>query len=192
MSLFKRKFKSFLVDGKYKIVEAFTFKGKKYFCFDSAIGMSAGRGLNAMVFFKEFEMQCDNSYLMAHTKAMEILLKGDAKHGINIGAIALINQNLKERVNLAAMPEHLYKLASVHFWTEDESPFVYDFELNKKKIEEWKRDPEILSFFLTRPLKEYLPFSDMPNDSVETYLKVADQIDKMTRTVLSDILSKKE
>jgi hypothetical protein len=190
MSLFKRKFKSFLVDGKYKIVEAFTFKGKRYFCFDSAIGMSAGRGLNAMVFFKEFEMQCDKSYLQAHTKAMEKLLSDPKK--INIGAIALINQNLKERVNLAVMPEHLYKLASVHFWTEDESPFVYDFELNKKKIEEWKKDPEVLSFFLTRPLKEYLPFSDTPSDSVETYLKVADQIDKMTRTVLSDMLSKKE
>ena len=52
-----------------------------------------------------------------------------------------------------------------------------------------EEDPQALSFFLSQPLKELLPFSKSENMSAENYLKIAEMIDLRQRTKLQAVLS---
>ncbi len=185
------KFKSLLVDEKYKIIPAFVLGNKQYYQFSNVMDMPTSRGLSAMWIYEEFKMKCDERYLKLHVEATNKILSGD-KGKIDLNILRQINQNLGERLSLAAVPDHCYKLASVHFFDAEESIFIYDKAYNDKKIELWKKNPEALSFFLSQPLKDYLPFSDMQSSTVETYLKVVEKITEMHQGDLQAVLSKRE
>src|SRR5689334_9453918 len=115
---FTRKLKSFLVENQYKVVEAFKLEGVTYYMFEDQFNLPAGRGLCALTIYEEFNMRTTREYLEAHVRATEILLNSNP---IKLTAIAQINQNLKERLNLALFPDHIYKLASVVFFDKTES-----------------------------------------------------------------------
>lgn len=92
---FKKKPKQYLLDQKYKVVEAFTNDGLKYFQFDDANNLPSGRGLCALTIYEEFNMRCTREYLELHVRAVEKLLSDPKK--INILALATIHNNLKKR-----------------------------------------------------------------------------------------------
>lgn len=189
-----RKNPNINIDGKLIIQEAFVLNNKKYYQCATATDLAAGRGLNAMIFYEEFRMKCDKEYLELHVRATEKLLAGD-KGVVTLNHLLALKQitgNLLERVNLVAMPDHVFKLASVYFWDESESPYFYDFEYNRKKIEEWKKTPEALSFFLSQPLKEFLPFSKSDAMSAPSYLEIAAQIGQVHQKKLEALLSRPE
>ena len=183
-----KKLKSYLIENKYKIILAFEHGGKKYFQFENGFDMSAGRGLHAMTIYEEFSMRCDRAYLEKHVKAIEILLN-DPK-GIKIGPIVEIHANLRDRLNLAPYPEHIYKLASVLFFDETESPFSYDGAYNQKKMAEWRADPEMLPFLVKGPLKLLMPFTDTVSDNLRTYFKVNEAVNEMHQGKILDVLSR--
>jgi hypothetical protein len=186
--LFKRKkLTSYILSEKYKVVLAFEFNGKKYFMFDNQFDVPTGRGLVALTFYEEFNMRCTSEYLTLHTRAMEKLLSDPKK--INIQAIALINQNLKERLNLAVFPDHIYKLASVIFFDETESPYSYDFKYNNEKIEKWKASGGTLDFFMKTQLKDLIPSLQLPDRNAESFFQVAGEVDRLHRKDLQEILS---
>jgi hypothetical protein len=184
----KRKPKFYLLDKQYSVVEAFTYKGRSYFCFDNSFKIPANRAMAALVYYEEMKMRCNEEYLRKHVKAMEILLSDPKK--ISINTIAVINNNLKERLNLAPFPDHIYKLASVIFFDDSESPYAYDMAYNKKKIEKWREDPEILSFFLSREIQNLMPSLNLPENSAQTYFQVAEEVDQMHQQDLSEVLSR--
>lgn len=188
MRLFKHKIKSFLSDEKFKVIEAFKLNGKIYFMYEDATKVPSGRGLCALTIYEEFNMRCTREYLQAHTRAMEILLSDPKK--INIQAIAVINKNLGERLNMAIFPEHIYKLASVLFFDETESPYSYDYQYNNKKIEEWKATGGSLDFFMKTPLKDLIPALQLQGGNADTYFQVSEMIDNLHRTDLEEVLSK--
>lgn len=178
---------------KYKVfnsemaVEAFRHNGKVYYHFQDSFKIPAGRTLCALAIYEELRMRCSREYLEKHIRATEIILSDPKK--INIGAIALMNANLKERLSLVPFPDHIYKLASVTFFDETENPASYDFTYNKKKIAEWKKDPALLDFFLQTQFQDLIPFSNLHGESAKMYFQVADQIDEMHQTSLREILS---
>lgn len=184
---FARKPKSCVLDQKYKVVEAFRFEGVTYYQFDDSYQIPTGRAFTALTFYQELEMKCDKDYLTKHTKAMEILLSDPKK--TNIGAIAIINKNLKERLSLAPFPDHIYKLASVLYFDETESPYNYDYKYGQQKIEKWKQAGSMLDFFLKIPLKDLMPFLTLPERNLETYFQVTEEIDKMHQADLQEALS---
>ena len=171
------------------IIDAFKWKGIQYYQFEDPFKVPSGRGLTALNIYEEFQMRCDRPYLEKHCRAIEILLSDPKK--INISAIALIHNNLKERLQLALFPDHVYKLASVIFFDKDESPYKYDYDYNNKKIEKWKASGGMLDFLLLVPLKELIPFLNMQDASANTYLRVLDQMDQLHHRELQEILSKK-
>lgn len=187
LRLFKKKFKSRLLDGRYKIIEAFTLGGTKYFMFDQTTEVPTGRMLAAMAIYSEMEMRCDREYLDLHTRAMEKLLSDPRK--INVMYIAQLNLNLKERLELMPLPDFVYKLASVIFFDETESPYNYNFEYNKGKIEQWKKSPETLDFFLSRLASELVPSLKPANGNSRTFFQIAEQVDAIHRTAATKILS---
>ena len=184
----KKKFKSYLVEDKYKIIEAFSFGGVRYLMYDNAFDVPTGRMFAAMAVYVEMEMRCDREYLEAHTKAMEKLLN-PADRKLNISYIAQLNVNLKERLSLMPLPDFVYKMASVIFFDESESKYSYDFAYNEKKISKWKKSPETLDFFLSRLGEELIPSLNSTGKSTSMYMGVAEKIDRIHRETLTKVLS---
>lgn len=185
--LFRKRFRSKLLDGKYKMVEAFQLGGTTYYMFDQTAEVPTGRMLAALAVYTEMEMKVDKEYLELHTRAMEKLLSDPKK--INVMYIAQLNLNLKERLELMPLPDFVYKLASVVFFDETESPYSYSFEYNKKKIEQWKKSPDTLDFFLSRLSSELIPSLKPATGNTRTFFQVAEQIAGIHLTDLTKILS---
>lgn len=185
---FKRKLKSYLLDKAYLVKEAFVLSGTTYFMFDDAFRIPSGRAMAALTIYEELRMRCSQEYLEKHCKAMEILLSDPKK--ININAIAIINRNLKERLNLAPFPEHIYKLASVIFFDDSESPYSYDYAYNQKKIGLWRKDDDVIDFFLSKTeLKDLIPSLTLLGDNAQTFFQVSEQVDKSHANDLHEALS---
>lgn len=188
--LFKRKIKFKALATGEVAIEAFRHDGIVYYHFEDSSKIPAGRALCALAIYEELRMRCTADYLAKHIRATEILLNPQDRQ-IKLNELAIINNNLKERLNLAPFPDHIYKLASVTFFDETENPFAYDFIYNQKKIERWKKDPDILYFFLSTQLKDLMPFGATSKEHVQNYLTISEQIDKIHQSKLRDILSRK-
>lgn len=185
--IFKRKLKSYLLENKHLVVEAFELGGVKYYMYDNTSEVPTGRMLAALAIYTELEMKCDKEYLELHTKAMEKLLSDPKK--INVMYIAQLNLNLKERLELMPLPDFVYKLASVIFFDETESPYSYSFEYNKKKIEDWKKSGDALDFFLSRLSSELIPSLKPATGNTKMFFQVAEQVAGIHLTDLTKILS---
>ncbi len=188
MWFWKRKFKPYLLDSKYRIIEAFDHGGTKYLMFDNAFEIPTGRAMAALAVYGEMEMRCDRQYLEAHTKAMDKLLNPSDRK-INISYIAQLNVNLRERLELMPLPDFVYKLASVIFFDDSESKYSYDYEYNKKKIDKWKKDPGTLDFFLSRLVTELIPSLKSAGSGTQIYMEIAEKIDRIHRDNLTKVLS---
>lgn len=161
----------------YVIKEAFTYKGVKYYMFNDPMEVSAGRGLYSMTFYEEMLARVDKDYLLYHVKAMENVLNDPAK--TNMSTVVKLNENLKERLEFGiALPEHVYTLASIIFFDKSESPFRYDRGYNQKKIDMWSKDSGAYDFFLQTPLKQLIPFLDLPKVDTQRYLAALEKINQ--------------
>lgn len=184
----KQPFKSYLVDGKYKIVEAFIHEGVSYRMFENPVDVPVARMYAVNGIYAEMEMKCDKEYLEAHCKAIDKILN-ENKKGINVTYLAQINLNLKERLSLTPMPNFVYKLASAVFFDETESELSYDWEYNEKKIARWKKDPKLLDFFLHRLASELIPSLAPLKGNSQINFQIAEKIDKIHRDDLTKVLS---
>ena len=180
-----RTLKPYLVDEKYKVIPAFAIGGTDYWMFESSNEVPTGRFFAAMGVYTEMEMNADKEYLTAHCRAMEKILSDPKK--IALTYIMQLNVNLKERLDLMPMPEYIYKLASVIFFDETESPYSYDYDYNKLKIEKWKAAGGTLDFFSRTPLKEVVPSLNMPNADFQTYSSLTKLISETHQALLSEI-----
>lgn len=185
--LFRKRFQSRLLDNRYKVIEAFQLGGTTYYMFDQTAEVPTGRMLAALAIYNEMEMKVDKEYLELHTRAMEKLLSDPKK--INVMYIAQLNLNLKERLELMPLPDFVYKLASVIFFDETESPYSYSFDYNKKKIDEWKKSGETLDFFLSRLSSELIPSLKPATGNSKMFFQVAEQVAGIHLTDLTKILS---
>lgn len=187
--LFRRKPKFKAFSNNEMAVEAFRHNGKVYYHFADSFKIPAGRAICALAVYEELRMRCTADYLRLHIEATRQLLN-PANGKIRLTELAIINNNLQERLNLAPFPDHIYKLASVVFFDDTESPFSYDFVYNQKKIAEWKKDGEILNFFLTMQFSDLMPFGSMSKEHVQNYFATTELIDQIHQAKLQGVLSK--
>lgn len=188
-NLFKHKPKFYFIkDGKYKIIEAFKAGGITYYMFDNVFEIPSGRGFTALTYYDELSMRCSREYLIKHCRAIDILLSDPKK--IDIGTIAIIHRNLKDRIELLPIPEHIYKLASVMFFDDNESPFAYDFAYNQKKIAMWKSQEGLLDFFMKTELQNLMPSLQYQGTDTQIFSDITEQIDRMHQQTISEVLSK--
>lgn len=183
----RKKLRVYLTENKVKFVLAFEHGGHKYYQLENAFDMTAGRGLMAMTYYQEFQMRCDIEYLKKHVKAIDILLE---QKTVKIIQLAEIHRNLRDRLDLAPFPDHIYKLASVLFYDETEDYRFYDSAYNLKKIAAWRADPDMLPFLVQAPLKNLMPFGDMPKENLATYFTVLEGMNRMHHEQMSAALSK--
>lgn len=189
--LLNRKPKPILIDNTFRIVPAFEWKGETYFMHEDPLNTATGRGLTAMIFMEEILMRCSVDYLKLHIEACDKIFSNPKT--INLPMLMKLNNNLKERVEfLVALPEHVFKMASIVFFTKEESPYKYDHKFNEKKIKEWEESEGMYDFFLQTPLKTLLPFLALPENNSQAYLRVQQKISKMHLQQLEETLYKKE
>jgi len=157
--------------------------------FDSQMEVPTGRQFAALTIYAEMECRMDREFMVAFSDGLDKILDDPKK--IKITAIAQMNIFLKERLSLMVPNEFIYKLASVVFFTKNESPYLYDFEFNKRKIQRWKEDGATLDFFLKTPLVELIPSLKSQGGVSQTYSGMTDQIIKTHQEFLTDLLSEK-
>lgn len=191
-NLFKIKPKKFLVkshlsDEKFTIVEAFTLNGKRYFMYEDSTKVPSGRGLFALAIYEEMNQRCTRDMLKDFVRAFEIVMNSNP---VKLTVLAQLISTIKERLDMAVMPDYVYKLASVIFFDETESPISYDYQYNNKKIEEWKVSGGTLDFFMKTPLKDLIPSLQLAGGNAETYFRVAEMVNDLHHTNLQEVLSK--
>ena len=193
---------------KYRIKKAFVCGGVEYYQFDDVFNLPYQRGLTAITFFREMQMNCDRDFLMSFCEAkanigqkiIDSMSVKNNKLDLN-KTIALLNQsaqldiNLKERVAMITDADLIYKLASVVFFDKSESPTHYEHGYNQKKIEFWKKNASMYDFFLQMPVQELVPFLKQSAGDTQQYLQKimemtmqAEELAKNSQLVFSHLL----
>lgn len=175
-----------LTEGGARVVEAFVIDGVKYFQFADPFNITQGRYFATLAAYEELQMRCDKEYLELHTQAMENVLN---QPKIKMTYLVQMNQNLKERLSLMPTADFIYKLASVLFWDETESEHIHDYAYAETKIARWKKDRQVLDFFLSRPLKDLMPSLNIPIESSQMFLEVAEKVSETHRRLISELRS---
>lgn len=166
---------------EHKINLAFELHGVKYYCFDDAFNVPYERALTALTYYEEFRMRCSREFLKLHVKATdEAINKGKLTN------VAILNNQLKERLDFVLEPQLLYKLASVIYFDENESPLTYDFKYNSKKIKLFEANKDVNAFFLQHHIQQLIPFLKDVEVNLELYSRV---VSEATELHLANILS---
>lgn len=165
-----------------RIIEAFTCGGITYYQFDDAFNMPNERALTALTYYEELRMRCTREFLVAHCDAINEILSDTKK--INLPRLAILNQQLKERLDWIFEPDIAYKLASVVYFDKNENPYRYDMKYAQDKIKHWKKHRGINDFFLQKPLLDLIPFLKGSEVNLETYSEV---IQKATELMWANI-----
>jgi len=174
---------------EHKTIPAFISGGTQYNQFEDPFNAPCLRALTALDFYEEFRQRVSLEYLEKHTQAVDAILSDPKK--INIGELARINRHLKERMKIFNF-ELAYKLASVVYFDDSESPYVYDFKYGQKKIEKWKKDQTVDSFFLQQPLQQLIPSLTSSEGNLQTFSQAEAKVQKSYLDNLTSILFKAE
>lgn len=187
MSWFKKIFKrkpKFKLQNDHIIKEAFTCGGVVYYQFDDIFNVPFERALTALDFYEELRMRTSRDLLLLHVTAVdEQLNKG------KLTEVAKLNQQLKERLEWIIEPDLLYKLASVVFFDDKESPYIYDYKYGQDKIKNWKKESEMNAFFLQTPLIKLVPFLQDCEIDFRAYSKMVEKMNLVHLESISSSLS---
>ncbi len=153
---------------------AFTCNGVDYYQYSDFNNIPALRGLKTMVFYEEMRCKCTLEYLKLHVEAIDNILN---QSKINIFEIKKLNEQMKERTEMALDTELIYKLASVVFFDKNENTEDYDFSYNLKKIANWKNG-NAAAFFLLKPVQELLPVLKSIEENLEMYSQVVEELNQ--------------
>lgn len=196
--LFKAKLEAFAKeeiekqkDQSSKIVRGFIFQGVQYFKFEDPFNTPCFRSHAALTFYNELEMKCSKEFLEKHCEAVEAVLNSkDPK----FTELAELTNILKERLVMILEPDIIYKIAAVVYFDASENPTNFDWKYNAKKIEKWK-EASIEDFFLQQPIRGLMPFSDISDGDLATFITVMrvmtkNHIDRVS-TIASEKMKKK-
>jgi hypothetical protein len=171
--------------GLRHIIEyAFSIGKKHYFKFSDHLNIPYERALSCLVYYRELDCNIDRDFLKLHlTTINEILLSTR----IDVFKIKSLNDQILTRLDLPKDPELMYKLASVVYFDQDESPEVYEWEYGKKKIAYWKENTTLKDFFLSRPLRQLIPYLDFADENLETFSRMIEDVNQIHSDNLSGI-----
>lgn len=169
--LFSKKKKWELQTG-HTVDIAFWSGGKPYYKLSDLFNTFTERGLDAYQTYEEIGMRIEVTAL----KEFVSKFKSDLNTGKLMDCAITLNF-LEERVNFVIPPRNLiYKLASVAYFDETESPYTYDTIYANRKMEEIRKNGDVDDFFLYQQLGDLIP---LPKLSKETYQVLQETMDKV-------------
>lgn len=163
------------IDEGHVIEPAFISGGVQYYRLKDYFNTFSLRGLMALQVYEEWNMRMTREQLQEFISKADKVLSNPKQ--INIGEIAKMVEQMKERLNLI-MPtsEIVYKFASVAFFDKNESPYSYDPEYCKAKIQRWKEAADVSDFFIVMRLKDMIPLPTLSEADLAICLNMVDQI----------------
>ena len=182
--------KKYFPDHKHIIEFAFEVAGVKYFRFNDVFNLPYERGLTSIAVYEETRMRCSKEYLTEHCNAISEILRDPKK--VDIFRINELNEQMKDRLNLAMDVDLLYKLASIVFFDKKENPVLYDAEYNLKKIDFWKKHKGVASFFLQTPVVELIPFIQNSDFDLDSYSALNQKLNEAHSERIRLLNSKKQ
>ena len=129
---------------------AFTFDGVDYYQFESIEKMPFKRALAALPIYQEMQSGCSKEYLEQHTKYIDALMK-EKFTTESVFKVAQANHYMKERLKWIVVEDIAYKLSAIVYFSKDENPNEFDWNVARKKIDKWKQSANH-SFFLNQPV----------------------------------------
>lgn len=150
------------------------------------------RALTLHQYYEELRMKVDREYLERHADAVELIIKGPKdkpkrKFSFeDLSELSKLNNMLKERMNFIFTPDLIYKVASVVFIDDTESPERYDEGHNRKKIEQWKA-AGLANFFLNEPVQRLIPFLNSSPQDIQNYGEMVAELEKHLNSELQNI-----
>lgn len=157
------------------IIPAFISNGVQYYQLKDYFNTFSFRGMTALDVYEEWNMRITSEVLDQFIEKMEKIVN-DPKT-IKISEIIMLINLLKERRKfIIPNREIIYKFASVAFFDKNESPYSYDPEYAKEKINRWKEAADFSDFFIVMQLKDMLPLPTLSEADLEICLNMIDKI----------------
>lgn len=184
LKLFQRKNKFNLEDG-HVITPVFVSGGVQYYKLQDVFNTYCKRALEALDIYENWGLNKTKEQDRADWEKVLQICNTQPIVITDIIKLAILNI---ENSELVLPPEEIiWKMASVMYFDENESPYHYDEEYCKKKIEKWKQDKK-LDFFLSKHLiGSLIPLPDLSQSALESYLEVAQKIREKQKEVRSDM-----
>ena len=176
--------KQFKVDEGHVIYKAFKSGGVQYYYIKDTFNTFAMRAMDALAIYEQWQMRCTSEYLRAYVEASDAALN----KGLLTEAASL-NQRMKERLDFAIPTEDIiWNFAAVVYFDENESPYKYDHEYGKEKINKWRKDMQVTDFFSRQPIKALIPLPELSDKDLQGYSKMVNQISQVQlKQVLSQL-----
>lgn len=184
--------KEYFPDSKHIIVYAFSIGQRHYFRFDDMLNIPYNRALQTLVYYKELGMNCDTEFLKAHTMAFDNALKKETINVDTLIDLKVLNDQLKQRLELPKEPDLMYKLASVVFFDQLENPAIYEFKYGENKIRAWKKTASLTDFFLSRPLVELIPYLKFAEKNLQQFSRMTERASREHLANISALLSEEQ
>lgn len=173
---FGKKPKVWNLEEGHVIVPAFKDRGVQYYEIKDIFNTFSNRGLLALQVYEEWDMRLKKEDLLDFILAFEKTLNNPKE--INISNMVHIVNMLKERVTFPIATRDIYlKFASVRYFDESESPYVYDPEYNKIKMARWSEEGSTVDdFFILEQLGDMLPLPKLSKEDLPSYLQAVQKV----------------
>jgi hypothetical protein len=187
--LFKKKPKVWKLEEGHVVVPAFVDRGVQYYEIKDLFNTFSNRGLMALQVYEEWDMRLKKDDLMEFILSFEKVLNTPKE--LNVMNLVKIVTMLKERVQFPiATADIYYKMASVRYFDENESPYAYDPEYNKKKIERWQEaSSEVDDFFILQRQADMLPLPKLSKEDLPGYLATVKKLSDYQLQSIRDLNS---
>lgn len=155
---------SWHIKPEHEVKLAFIDQGIEYYHFTSGFNTYFERYFAAMDYLSMMEVGIHPEFMDFYKKTMrEYLNKGDL-----VNAARLLT-DLDDRGKWAMNTEMLYHLAAVFYFDKFENCYTFNADYAAEKIKKWKKNKDILAFFLKSPMNQYLPPLGISDPDIQTY-----------------------
>ena len=145
--------------------------------------------LNAKLSWSEL-----NLFIDAMKKRIDDITNSNAIKGRiqGLAHISLLVEEMSNRQKLILHPELLFEIAAATYIREDEDPTQIDIEIEKQKVEQFKKDTAkgggLYDFFYKAGLNEFMPTFKELKENFTEYMEEAKTIIAMQEKYLTSIL----
>lgn len=142
-----------------KLKFAFSIGQHNYYEPEDVMNLPYQRGLSCIEAYNQLRLGIYPEDLEYVAKKLDEIFEKPRITTKDLIRIKHYHNRIKDRMTSTFRhPDLMYKLASVVFIDETESPVNYDAAYAQKKIEFWKKHKKVTDFFLQIPLTRLIPY----------------------------------
>lgn len=155
---------------------AFYSGGEPFYQLSDTFNTYVERGLEAYQVYEEILMRVGVNDLKVFVAKFKELCNSNP---IQILEVSRVLNFLEERVNFVVPPSELvWKMASVKYFSKDDSPYSFEPAKAKKNVKKWRENGDVSDFFLCQQLENMIPLPKLSKEICEMLLGTANKIVK--------------